>query len=134
MSDEKLRILKMLESGTINADEAKELLNAVESPVSKNRKARWLKIRVYENYADKPNVRVTVPISVVKLATKLGGKFQMAIPEEAKKKMAEKGVKLDAETLEHIDEMFDELAVNGRFDLVNIVDDDDGDRVEIFVE
>ncbi len=134
MSDEKLRILKMLESGAINADEAKELLNAVESPVSKDRKARWLKIRVYENYADKPNVRVTVPISLVKLATKLGGKFQMAIPEEAKKKMAEKGVKLDAETLEHIDEMFDELAVNGRFDLVNIVDEEDGDRVEIFVE
>ena len=48
--------------------------------------------------------------------------------------MEEKGIDLDPETFENIDKLFDELAVNGRFDLVNIVDEEDGERVEIFVE
>ncbi len=134
MSDEKLRILKMVETGTITAEEASQLLSALNSSKSGTQKAKWLKIRVFENASEKPNVKVSVPIAVAKLATKIGGKFHMAIPDKAKEKMEEKGIDLDAETFANIDKLFEELAVNGRFDLVNVCDEDDGDRVEIYVE
>jgi hypothetical protein len=134
MSEAKLRILKMLEDNRITADEAARLLTALErvDREEKPKKGRFLKIRIYEGDQDNPKVKVTVPISVAKLAAKLGGKFQMSIPDEAKQKMKEKGVELDEETFEHIDELFDELAVNGRYDLVHVEDGDD--RVQIYIE
>ena len=134
MSEAKLRILKMLEDNRITADEAARLLTALErvDQEEKPKKGRFLKIRIYEGDQDNPKVKVTVPISVAKLAAKLGGKFQMSIPDEAKQKMKEKGVELDEETFEHIDELFDELAVNGRYDLVHVEDGDD--RVQIYIE
>ena len=134
MTNEKLRILKMVENGTINAEEASQLLAALNSSENSGKKAKWLKIRVYENNCEKPNVKVSVPIAVAKLATKIGGKFKISMPKKAREKMEEKGINLDAETFENIDKLFDELSVNGRFDLVNVVDEEDGDRVEIYVE
>ena len=124
----------MVEKGTINAEEASQLLAALNSSESSGEKAKWLKIRVYENNSEKPKVKVSVPIAVAKLATKIGGKFKISMPKKAREKMEEKGINLDAETFENIDKLFDELAVNGRFDLVNVVDEEDGDRVEIYVE
>ena len=136
MSDEKLRILRMLEENKLTADEAARLLKALDGNTSTGApaKARWLKIRVYEGNPAQPKVKVTVPISLAKIAAKLGGKFQMAIPDEARQRMSDKGIQLDAETFEKIDELFEELAVNGRFDLVKVQDEEDGDKVEIYVE
>ena len=134
MSDAKLRILKMLEDNKISADEAARLLAALDKTDTEvpSKKARFLKIRIFVGDQDKPKVKVTVPVSVAKLAAKLGGKFQMAIPEEAKEKMREKGVELNEETFENLDELFEELAVNGRYDLVHVEDGDD--LVKIYIE
>ena len=134
MTNEKLRILKMVENAKISAEEASQLLAALNSSENSGKKAKWLKIRVYENNSEKPKVKVSVPIAVAKLATKIGGKFKISMPKKAREKMEEKGINLDAETFENIDKLFDELSVNGRFDLVNVVDEEDGDRVEIYVE
>ena len=46
--------------------------------------------------------------------------------------MAEKNVDFDSDLFDNIDELFDEFAVNGRYEIINVVDD--GDRVEIYVE
>ena len=136
MSDETLRILRMLEENKVTADEAARLLAALDKGPggTVSRKARWLKIRISEGSKSQSKVNVTLPISLVKIAAKLGGKFNMAIPEQAREQLNSKGIQLDAETFEKIDELFDELAVNGRFDLVNISDEKDGDTIEIYVE
>jgi len=99
---------------------------------TKSGKAKWLKIRVYENYDEDPKVKITLPISVIKSAVKIGGKFNFSIPEKVKEKLAEKNVDFDSDLFDNIDEMFDEFAVNGRYEIINVVDD--GDRVEIYVE
>ncbi len=134
MTNEKLRILKMVENGFISAEEASQLLAALNSSENSGKKAKWLKIRVYENNSEKPKVKVAVPLAVAKLAAKIGGKFKVSMPKKAREKMEEEGINLDAETFENIDKLFDELSVNGRFDLVNVVDEENGDRVEIYVE
>jgi len=136
MSEERLRILKMVEEKKISAEEAAKLLEALESTPEKaaNGRAHWLKVRVFDKGSEKPRVRVTVPISLLKIAGKLGGKFHMMMPEEAKAKMEAKGIRLDAESFEDIDNLFEQFAVNGRYQLVDVEDDESGQRVEVYVE
>ncbi len=136
MSEERIRILRMVEEKKITAEEGAKLLAAVESPGSglQNGRAHWLKVRVFDKGSEKPKVRVTVPISLLKIAGKLGGKFHMMMPEEAKAKMEAKGIRLDAESFEDIESLFEQFAVNGRYQLVDVEDDESGDRVEVYVE
>ncbi|MDD3625708.1 MAG: hypothetical protein PHV06_00170 [bacterium] len=84
-SEERIKILEMLEQGKISADEAKKLLDALgsnepkknpslssaaESMVSGNKEKRLLRILVYEGDPDKPKVRVNIPLQLAKLAMK----------------------------------------------------------------
>lgn len=133
MSDERLRILKMVEDKKISAEEAAKLMAAMDSPNGAG-KAHWLKVRVFDRGSDKPKVRVTVPLSILKIAGKLGGKFSVMMPDDAKDQLEAKGIKLDAESLENIDQLFDQLAVNGRYQLVDVEDDEDGERVEVYID
>lgn len=134
MSEERLRILKMVEDKKITAEEAAKLMAAMDTPGGTNGKAHWLKVRVFDKGSDKPKVRVTVPLSILKIAGKLGGKFSVMMPEEAKAQMEAKGIKLDAESLENIEQLFDEMAINGRYELVNVEDDEEGQRVEVYID
>jgi hypothetical protein len=135
MSEERLRILKMVEDRKITAEEAARLMAAIDSPGSgTNGKAHWFKVRVFEKDSDKAKVRVTVPLSLLKIAGKLGGKFSVMMPEEAKEQMEAKGIKLNAENFENIEKLFDQFAVNGQYNLVNVEDDQSGERVEVYVE
>jgi hypothetical protein len=136
MSDERIRILKMVEEKKITADEGAKLLAAIEAPDqgAQNGRAHWLKVRVFDKGSEKPKVRVTVPISLLKIAGKLGGKFHMMMPEQARAKMEAKGVRLDAESFEDIEELFDQFAVNGQYKMVDVEDDESGEKVEVYVE
>ena len=135
MSEDRLRILKMLEEGKITTEEASKLLAAigesteqetiVNAPVE-GKKGKWLKVRVWENGSTKPKVNVRVPLSVAKIALKLGGKFSSMIPAEAREHMIEKGVDIDElQNLEQATELFDQLAAEGPFTLVEV---DEGDE------
>jgi len=135
MSDEKMRILKMIEEKKITAEEGAKLLAAMDAPAAGgNGQAHWLKVRVYDKGSDKAKVRVTVPLSLLKIAGRLGGKFSVMMPEEAKRQMEAKGVKLDAESFEDIEKLFDQFAVNGQYKLVDVDDDESGEKVEVYVE
>lgn len=88
MSDEKLKILELLEQGKISADEAKNLLDALgeggsasssqsSSVPAKSKsgsggkaKKRLLRVLVYEGDLNKPKVRVNIPLQLAKLAMK----------------------------------------------------------------
>ncbi len=136
MSDEKLRVLKMVEDKKISAEEAAKLLAAMDAPAGgeSNGKAHWLKVRVFDKGSDKAKVRVTVPISLLKIAGRLGGKFSVMMPDEARKQMEEKGIRLDAESFEDIERLFDQFAVNGQYKMVDVEDDESGEKVEVYVE
>ena len=97
-------------------------------------KAEWLKIRVYEDNKEIPKVKINLPISVIKTAVKIGGKFNLSIPENAKMKMAENGVELNAEMFENIDELFNQFAKNGKYKIIDVVDKEEETRVEVYVE
>ena len=141
MSDEKIRILKMLEEGKVTAVEAEKLLSAVadiyvedeqETPVGK---AKWIKIRVFEGDSPKAKVKVSIPIKLAKIALKMGKHVSGFIPEYAKQKMENKGV--DPKMFDDLDKfnvLLDGLADEGPFKIVDVEDGEKGEKVQITIE
>lgn len=102
MDQNKLKILKMLEEGKINSEQAYKLLNAAEDD-----KLRGKKI-VIKVKGPNENVNLSIPLSVVKGMLKLSGKFFNFIPDNAKAKIEEKGIdtaRLE-ETIENLGDVF----------------------------
>ena len=152
MNEEQKKILKMLEEGKINADEAEWLLKAIEPEIEEpknikiktirdinegeeSKRAKWLKILVYEHDLDKPKVNIRIPLSLVKIGAKIGTKLNVAIPGKAREVLSEKGIHLEnSEDLAAIGELVDTLSEEAPFELVNVEDEEERKRVIIFVE
>ncbi|MCD6131253.1 MAG: hypothetical protein J7J61_04015 [Candidatus Hydrothermae bacterium] len=117
MKEEILRIMKMVEEGKITADEAMKLIEALgeEKEVEKG---RFLKILIMEG-GDK-KVSITVPLKLLNLIRKF-------IPES---KMQAKVGNREVNIVELLDSLGDEL----KGELVNIEDEESGDKVKIWVE
>lgn len=119
MSEEKMRILKLLEEKKISAAEAMELLEAMGKEQAPAGRGRLLRIRVYEEGGKEPKVNINVPLAWAKfMAPFIEGKI--------KAKLADKGYDVD---LGKIQEAIDSQ------EPMKIVDvQDGGDKVEIFIE
>lgn len=136
MTDDKLRILKMLENGTINASEAAELLNAiqneplekanaelmsVDTPEGEQKRAKWMRIQVTNTKTDKKMVNIRVPLALIRWA----GKSQML-----KTINIGDGKKLDLD-----DDLINQALNNGEPGIfVDVEDEDDGEHVIISLE
>lgn len=121
MSEERLRILKMVEEGKIGVEEANELLKTMEGEsekkkVTKRGNPRFIKILVQEEGEEK--VDISIPFSLAKTALKF-------MPKTAKDSLEEQEINLS----ELINSIEGELEDNT---LVNINDGDT--RVVIKVE
>lgn len=129
LKEERMQILKMLEEGKITADEAANLLAALETGAEKEKedsqsspldqKARWLRIRVTDQTTGKKKVTVNVPVGLVNVAMKMGAKF---VPE------------LEEMDSDQIMEAIEAIKSGAHGKIVDVEDEEDGERVEIFVE
>ncbi len=118
MVDERRKILEMVEKGTISAQQAGQLLDALrdqeETERRSRRKPRWVRIRVTDPH-DMVRVNLTLPVGLVRAGLRAGGSIA--------------GVEgLDTAGLE---DMLDRGELGH---LLDIRDSDKGERVEIFVE
>ena len=125
MSEDRLRILKMVQEGKVSPEEGEDLIQALgETPMAENtpaKKPKFLKIRVREG--DKTKVNVTIPMSLAKLGLKF-------IPKDAQMTLGEQKIDLD-EILRTIEEGVPE----GKLVDIDAFDEKDGDtKVEIVVE
>lgn len=127
--EEKMRILKMLEEGTITAEEASDLMEALQGteiqPVPAAEKPynrRMLRILV-DNQANGDKVTVQFPVGAVKKILKVTGK--LPLPEEQMQ-----GFDL-AELMEAINECLDE-ELDG--DIVNVTSSAENTTVRICIE
>ena len=126
-SEERLKILKMVQEGKISAEEGIKLMDAFtesgRSTGSKiydsklNRKtARWFRVRVTDQISGKIKVDIRLPINVVKAGSKLGARFS---PEMS-------GLNMD-QIMEHAD-----AGTTGR--IFELTHDSDQELVEVFIE
>ena len=119
MSDEKDRVLKLLEEKKITAEEAARLLDAISHSDGGGQRNRFLKVRVFDRKSDQAKVNVTLPIGLVKW----GMNF---IPDSAKAKIEEQEIdmKLITDALEK--------GITGK--IVDVEDEEKGQHVEVWLE
>jgi len=121
-TNERIRILKMIESGKISAEEGTRLLNALatqtkKAPKSLDSSARWLRIRVVNLDSGKESVRVNIPMSLVDVGMRMGARFVPDIEQESA-----------------MEEMAEAIRLGLTGKILDVVDEDDRERIEIFVE
>ena len=78
--DERMRILKMIESGQITAEEGGQLLAALDSDAGRPRvpaaaRPRSLRVQVTDLSTRRQKVSVTIPVSLVGIGLKLGARI-----------------------------------------------------------
>lgn len=123
-SEERIRILQMLQEGKITADEADRLLNALAQSAktpprtAPNRDKRQLKVRVTDMNSGKTKVNVNIPMGLISMGMKMGARF---IPSDS-----DLGVNME-DLLAAIDS-----GETGKF--VDAEDFEKGERVEVWVE
>jgi len=121
--EERMRILRMVEEGKITPEEGARLLEALGSgkktkgpEVAKRLQGRWLRVRVYD--ADgKSKVNVNLPLRLVDVGLTIAERF---LPD----------VQFDG-VAEALSEALSE-GLTGK--IVDVVDEEDGERVEVFIE
>ncbi len=120
-AEERMRILKMISEKQITADEGARLLEALRASGSEagradGGRARWLRVKVTDRGGDRVKLNVTIPIGLVDIALKMGARF--------------------APELSGMDSNLIQSAIRdgiqGR--VLSVDDQDDNERVEIFVE
>lgn len=147
MSEERRRILKMLADGKITADEAEELLDAVEQPLEtegtrytlkreedsdkKVNKPKFLRIMVEPKDGEKGDkVNIRIPMMLLKAGVKLASIVPGSAKDKLNDKMKDQGIDID---LNNLDSKSLEDIITG-LGSMSIDVDDDKEKVKIFCE
>ena len=119
--EERMKILKMIEEGKVSAEEGAKLLSALSNanrPMGglSGSGAKWLRVRVTEVNTGRSKATVQIPISLMEAGMKIGAHFAPEID----------GVNMD--------QLMEALRSGITGKIIDVVDDEDGEHVEIFVE
>ncbi len=126
--EERMKILKMIEEGKITAEDGAKLLAALEEsrksarvptppmPGGSTANSCWLRVRVTEVSTGKPKVNVNIPMGLVNVGLKMGARFA---PE------------VEGMDIQQITEAINS-GMTGK--IIDVMDEEDGEHVEIFVE
>lgn len=123
-TDERLKILKMVQEGKLSADQAVELLEmldksdnvAAAKSSNVNLAGRWLRVRVTDTNTGKVRVNVRLPLSVVSSGIKMGMKFAPQV-----------------EGLD-VNQLMEVIQSGEQGQIVDVVDEEDGEHVEVYVD
>jgi hypothetical protein len=121
-TDERMKILNMINEGKITAEEGARLLSALNKQKKhqttlREGDPRWLRVRVVNMHTGKEEVRVNLPISLVNVGLKMGARF---IP--------------DAEQDSVMEDLVQALSQGMTGKIVDVIDENEGQRVEVFLE
>ncbi|NOQ38722.1 MAG: hypothetical protein GQ562_00235 [Anaerolineales bacterium] len=123
-SEERMKILNMINEGKITAEEGSKLLSALTRRSEKSKKVskrgltgQWLRVRVTDMSTGKAKVNVNVPMKLVDAGLNIAAQFT---PE--------------MEGAQMMDAVKEALAENIQGKIVDVVDEEDQEHVEIFIE
>ncbi len=123
-SEERMKILKMIEEGKLSAEEGTKLLAALSekrgpTPARASGMpggARWLRIRVTDVRSGRSKASVQIPLELVDAGLKIGAHFAPEV----------EGVDL-SNVMEAV-----RSGMAGK--VIDVIDEEDGEHVEIYVE
>lgn len=127
-TEERMRVLRMIQEGTISAEEGARLLKALDKSSKKQQRratapqsppseggSRWMRLRVSDTSSGRTKVNMTLPLGLVSMGLQVGARF---VPEVNN---------LD------VQQVRDALRTGLSGKILEVMDDD-GELVEIFVE
>ncbi len=125
-SEERMKILKLIEEGKISAEEGAKLLSALSDsrkgfptpprPPMPGGGARMLRVRVTDTRTGRSKASVQIPLALVDAGLKIGAHFAPEV----------QGVDM-SNVMEAL-----RMGVTGK--IIDVTDEEDGEHVEIFVE
>jgi len=121
ISEERLRILKLIESGQVNAEEGGQLIEALAENQERDRprgavQPRVLRVRVTDVSSRRQKINVTIPVSLVGIGLKLGAKLAR---------------RMESANTDQIMRAIEAGSLGRIFEMQDL---DEGERVEISVE
>lgn len=124
-TEERMKILKMIEEGKISAEEGAKLLAALSegrrapgapTPPRPPGAPRWLRIRVTDVNSGRSKASVQIPLDLVDAGMKIGAHFAPEV----------EGVDMN--------NVLNALRSGMTGKIIDVVDEEDGEHVEIYVE
>lgn len=120
-SEERLRILQMIQEGKITAEEGAKLLQALGSsktppPPPPMPDPRLLHVRITDMHTGRTKANINIPMSLVNVGVKLGARFTPANAD------------ID------YDEIMDAIRGGASGMIVDVEDVESGEHVEVWVE
>lgn len=119
-SEERMQILKMVAEGKISAAEGAQLLRALEEGSRPKPppppEPRWFRVRVTDLTSGKDKVNVSIPMALVNAGIKMGARFTPEIDSV------------------NFDDVISAIRGGAHGRIVDVTDEGEGERVEIYVE
>lgn len=123
-SEERMKILKMIEEGKLSAEEGTKLLAALSErrgppstrPPGMPGGPRWLRIRVTDVRSGRSKASVQIPLALVDAGMKIGAHFAPEV----------EGVDMS--------NVMDAVRSGMMGKIIDVTDEEDGEHVEIYVE
>jgi hypothetical protein len=123
-SEERMKILKMIEDGKLSAEEGTKLLAALSEkrvpgpprPPGMSGGPRWLRIRVTDVRTGRSKASVQIPLALVDAGMKIGAHFAPEV----------EGVDMS--------NVMDAVRTGMTGKIIDVTDEEDGEHVEIYVE
>lgn len=125
-TEERLKILKMVEDGKISAEDGAKLLAALADPKRTTpaippppmggTEARWFRVRVTDLVHGKTKVNVNIPVGLVNVGIRMGARFAPGLQQDQMQMVAEA------------------LRAGATGKILEATDEENGELVEIFVE
>lgn len=121
-SEERLKILKMVEEGKITAEEGAKLLAALARSRKPPQKpplrgpgggARWLRVRITDMASGKAKATVNLPLGLVDAGLNIAAQYAPGVA---------------------FDELIEAIKAGAEGKIIDVVDEEDNERVEIFIE
>ena len=123
-SEERMRILKMIQDGKITADEGSRLIQALDthkpgstpSPTTSGapKTGRWFHVQVTNTGKTRVNIRL--PVNLLQAGMKIGARFSPEV----------QGLDMD-----QLNQFINSGEVGK---VVDVIDEEDGEQVEVFIE
>jgi hypothetical protein len=123
-SEERLKILQMIQDGKISAEDGAKLLAALAETVKPKRarvfnrtgEARYMRVKVTDTFTGKTKVSVNLPLGLVDAGLNIAANF-----------MPDMGIDASEEISAAIHE-----GLTGK--IVDVLDEEDGEHIEIFID
>jgi hypothetical protein len=122
--DERMRILKMIQEGKITAEEGAKLLAALRESRGKTTRPGgalgankgWLRVRVTDMASGRTKVNVNLPLGLMDAGLRIGAQYAPEL----------QGLDLN--------QLISEVRSGASGKIIDVIDEEDGEHVEIFIE